>query len=84
MNMTPKNPRWNNFLEMLNASVNSNGCNTKDSSLAQEIVNNSFPECDLEGSVVNWRQFGGFCDCEILMNVESSFDPKKEIHCGGW
>ena len=38
-----------------------------------EKILKSLPNIDVEESLNLYRELGGFCDCEILLNVEESW-----------
>jgi hypothetical protein len=79
--MTPDHPRWDEFCTILAGPVriiqekSDTGkscldCPTcNDSSFAKAILREHFPEVDVAPSLEYFEENGGFCDCEILMNV---------------
>jgi Protein of unknown function (DUF2695) len=67
--MTPENPRWSEFTAQLGDAINRHRCNSVDTRLAQRLLT-SMKCVDVEASIEYFRDHGGYCDCEILMNVE--------------
>jgi hypothetical protein len=82
--MSPKHPRWEEFKERLEGPEGCNfqekdpgnpatatwtcgGGEKKD--FAAKILQ-SMPEIDIEGSLRFFESQDGWCDCEILFNVE--------------
>jgi hypothetical protein len=69
--LTPKSSRWNEFADALDAALQKWGCDGKTLRLAKAIMT-TMPDIDVDGSSAFFEEHGGFCDCEILINV----DPK--------
>jgi len=78
--MTPENPRWSKFIELLEGPE---GCNFKkdkkraytwkckggtDKSYAIAILK-EMGNIDIDASVEYFDEHGGHCDCEIVFNV---------------
>jgi hypothetical protein len=68
--LTPADPRWRAFLEFLSADVIREKCR-HDHRHAEKILNR-MGDVDVPGSVAFFKRHGGYCDCEILFNVENS------------
>lgn len=81
--MTPEHPRWNEFITRLEGPEGCNvhlkdptdpksvvwTCGGGDEkSFASKILNTMF-EIDVKKSLEFFEEKGGFCDCEILLNV---------------
>lgn len=76
--MTPKHPRWNDFLQKLQ-----DACKVRDSEgrvgwvcdgttkNARRVLE-SMARIDVEKSLAYFQDFGGFCDCEIVYNVDET------------
>lgn len=70
MIMTPKHSRWTEFYNRLSQIPNCD--HTADTAI--EVLNSM--GMDVAASLDYFRAHGGYCDCEILMNVEP-FDPEE-------
>jgi Protein of unknown function (DUF2695) len=68
--LTPSDPRWRTFVTALGSDVLRHRCK-HDHRLAEQILG-EMGDIDVSGSVAFFRAHGGFCDCEILFNVEDS------------
>jgi hypothetical protein len=78
--LTPDSPLWEAFVEQLEAAIDENGCaagTNKDNAIA---VMDRMDGVDINGSLAYFEDHGGYCDCEILMNVDPGFwdDAKPE------
>lgn len=94
--MTPKHPRWNSFIELMRGpeglrstpdlwAAFTHVCdNTITRPLARNILLKHFAGVDVEESLLFFADYGGFCDCEIVWNVEAGVkrDPKGKRR--GW
>tara|TARA_B100000315_G_C14573121_1_gene586625 strand:- start:1020 stop:1433 length:414 start_codon:yes stop_codon:yes gene_type:complete len=83
--MTPFNPRWEEFQDRLlgaegcrvhdkpngKVSMTCNGWNGKSKA---KVILQSMEGIDVMGSLDFFEQHAGFCDCEILFNVENIFE----------
>lgn len=77
--MTPEHPLWEDFIERLSGPE---GCNFKDDLTWQCDGGRSRPravrillsmdDIDVEGSLAYFDRHGGYCDCEIIFNVDPS------------
>lgn len=76
--MTPVSPRWHTFCGELSAAVLSLGCK-HDFSHAKRIMN-KMGGIDVPASLAFFKQHGGYCDDEILLNVMCHFDSMEEEH----
>jgi len=79
--LTPQHKDWEKFCTLLEGSE---GCNFKNSkgkftwrcegnhkkTYAQKILKEYFPDIDIEKTFEYFDQHGGYCDCEILFNVD--------------
>jgi hypothetical protein len=69
--MTPHHSRWLEFCCRLNAWIDRIGCAAEGPGAldgARSILADM--DCDVTRSLEFFREHGGHCDCEILMNVE--------------
>lgn len=88
--MTVDHPRWKEFYNRLSGAE---GCDFKedkngkltwqckggeDKTFAINILN-TMPEIDVDKSLEYFEEHGGYCDCEIIINVENSAEPPKII-----
>lgn len=80
--MTPEHRGWKTFANRLGGpegcafSRDANGNTTwrckggTDKTYAENILK-TIPNIDVKGSLDYFEQHGGYCDCEILFNVDS-------------
>jgi hypothetical protein len=68
--LTPADPRWDAFAATVSEAVSKHGCQ-HDYRLAEPIMR-QMDGVDISGSLTFFEQYGGYCDCEILFNVERS------------
>lgn len=75
--MDKKNPKWDAFIDLLNDKVDFRKRDdgettwTCDGTLVEteNILAEHFPEVDLPSSIRYLQEHGGYCDCEVIMNV---------------
>jgi hypothetical protein len=67
--LTPNSDRWKTFILAVEAAVKIDGCDAKTQRLAKRIMTD-MGNVDIPGSIEYFEAHGGYCDCEILMNVE--------------
>ena len=67
--LTPDSPRWAAFIEALTIAVKTNGCDSRTRPLAVRLMQ-TMGNVDIDASLKFFDEHGGFCDCEILMNVD--------------
>lgn len=65
--MDKQHPRWTNFLELVNVLLGYNGPCSGDLKFVKYVLVGE--HVDIEKSVKYLQDNGGYCDCEILMNV---------------
>ncbi len=76
--MTPKHPRWKLFKSRLEGPE---GCNFRKNAADRTVWNCNHThkhatkileamDCDVPTSISFFRAHGGYCDCEILFNVD--------------
>jgi SH3-like domain-containing protein len=75
--MTPQHPRWKEFIQQLQ-----DACEVRDAEgqvgwvcdgttkNARRVLE-TMGTIEVEKSLAYFRDFGGFCDCEIVFNVDS-------------
>ncbi len=68
--MSPHNPIWRVFYNILCVRLNSHPCDARTLEQSKFVLREFFPEIDLGKSLEYFRSHGGFCDCEVLMNVD--------------
>lgn len=73
--MTPDHPRWGEFCDELSAAISNDQC-YRECAGAREILKSYNVDCDL--SIEFFQEHGGFCDCEILLNVADDFANVQE------
>ncbi len=71
--MTPNHRRWIEFYNKLAEGVDNEGCSgDTDRNNARKVLKMmGFDNQSIEGSFKYFEGSGGFCDCEILLNVEA-------------
>jgi hypothetical protein len=65
--LTPTSPRWNEFLSQLSVAVLSAGCK-HDFNHAKRLMG-AMSAINIPESLSYFRERGGYCDVEILLNV---------------
>ncbi|MBI2670316.1 MAG: DUF2695 domain-containing protein [Candidatus Yanofskybacteria bacterium] len=86
--MTPENPRWNEFADILAEAINAqdepgvSDCK-HDFSSTRKILT-EMGNIDIEASINVFMENGGYCDCEIILNVDpgpedEDFEEEEEI-----
>jgi Protein of unknown function (DUF2695) len=95
--MTPDNPRWSEFFFKLEEAVSQMGSSGDGTQLDDtgkiapqnpdrptHWLSRKAPtekRCDVEASLADFRAHGGYCDCEVLFNVENNAEwplPTRE------
>jgi hypothetical protein len=67
--LTTKSPRWDEFIGKLSQSVLSvRDCHHNHQHTVEIMT--AMGGVDIETTLTYCRNHGGFCDCEILLNVE--------------
>jgi hypothetical protein len=76
--LTPSSGRWGTFTEALDHAVQVSGCDGSEPGTgpikhrhAKRIMA-AMGNVDVPGSIAYFEAHGGYCDCEILMNVDPS------------
>ena len=81
--MNPAHPKWEEFVRRLGQAVEEQGCHAgrRERPLAREIMQ-KMGGIDIPASMAFFEEHGGCCcDCEILMNVESSWQNRaRRVH----
>jgi hypothetical protein len=81
--MSPGDPQWDRFYDLLQGPE---GCNFHKADvpggftwtcdcdverpLTRKILEKYFPTHDVGASLAYFEQHGGYCDCEVIFNVE--------------
>ncbi len=68
--MSPHDRKWRVFYNILCVRLNSHPCDARTLEQSKFVLREFFPEIDLGKSLEYFRSHGGFCDCEVLMNVD--------------
>lgn len=79
--LTTASPRWDEFIRMLAGPEGLNfeedsikKCSSAtDRPISRKILE-SMGNVDIEGTLQYFEDHGGYCECEILMNVDNVFD----------
>jgi Protein of unknown function (DUF2695) len=67
--LTTDHARWGEFIDALSETMSSPGdCNHQDHRRAEAILTKM--GADVDGTIAFLESRGGFCDCEILLNVD--------------
>lgn len=86
--MTPNHPKWDLFANTLG---NEGYCNFEgDEKITWECDGNlnksakllslEYPEIDIYNTLCFFRDNGGYCDCEVLFNVDGNKDKIKAVY----
>jgi Protein of unknown function (DUF2695) len=75
--MTPENPRWEQFTDLMLDGMEWNGCDGGRNQTAPENVHRqakavleTMGGVDVDKTLQFFESRGGYCDCEILLNVD--------------
>ncbi len=68
--LTPKDPEWKQFCGKLNDAIHENGCDSMTLKNSDTILRRDYPQYDSDATLGYFREHNGFCDCEVLMNVD--------------
>jgi hypothetical protein len=79
--LTPESPRWEQFTDMLLGS----GCDGDAGDHVHrhaKAVMAAMGGIDIEATLAFFEDHGGYCDCEILLNVEARFESeqRRKLH----
>jgi hypothetical protein len=80
--MTPKSPRWDEFCDALDEAVGLLDCGGDSTfppnpdwpthALTKRVLT-LMGHVDVEASIDFYKQHGGYCDCEVMLNVVMKF-----------
>jgi hypothetical protein len=72
--LTPDSPRWQTFVDELDQWLwdGCRGGTNKDHAIA---IMRKMGGIDIEASVAFFEANGGYCDCEIILNVAWKYEP---------
>jgi uncharacterized protein DUF2695 len=81
--MTPKSQRWDAFAAALDEAIECEGCDGDEGQAslgrthrhAKKIMGD-MGAIDVEASLAFFKENGGYCDCEVLMNVDAVSEAK--------
>ncbi len=76
--MSPGHPLWDEFVERLD-KVADECDSTENKPLARAILE-SMPDIEIEDSFAFFEEYGGYCDCEILLNIVRQYEERMEEH----
>ena len=68
--MTPESRRWKEFAKRLDRAIAERGCASGTNKRNAEAVMRDMGGIDIEASLDYFEDHGGYCDCEILLNVD--------------
>ena len=68
--MSPHNHIWRTFCNILCVRLDIHPCDARTLKQSKFVLREFFPEIDLGNSLKYFRDHGGYCDCEVLMNVD--------------
>jgi hypothetical protein len=74
--LTPASLRWREFLGSAFIGLSSSGCK-HNFSHAKRIMSD-MGGVDIAGSLAFFKQYGGYCDVEILLNLMCHFDDLEQ------
>jgi uncharacterized protein DUF2695 len=69
MVMTIESPHWREFCDRLDRAISKQGCDARTLRLAEKVLRD-MGGIDIEASLEYFREHGGYCDCEILVNID--------------
>ena len=75
--LTPDSQRWEEFCEELDAAIAEYGCAAGTNKDNAKAVMRKMGSIDVEGSLAYFEDHGGYCDCEILMNVHAPLTDEE-------
>jgi Protein of unknown function (DUF2695) len=70
--LTPENPQWMTFLGMLAGAHCAHGCQ-HDYRHSEKIMTD-IGGIDIPESIAFFQKHGGFCDCEVGLNVQDNWE----------
>jgi hypothetical protein len=74
--MTPESPRWDQFCGALDEALGQLGCGGDNARPTHEVtkrVLTRMGHVDVGASIDFYEQHGGYCDCEVMLNVVMKF-----------
>lgn len=77
--MTPEHPRWIEFYNHLSEMVYDSGCEHTHNAAEVALKSFGFAPEEIEASVRYFREHGGHCSCEVLLNVGADSTPVEEL-----
>lgn len=75
--MSPHHPLWRVFYNILCVRLDSHPCDARTLTQSKFVLKEFFPKINMRKTIKYFKNHGGFCDCEVLMNVEDNCDYKK-------
>lgn len=68
--LTPESDRWEEFIDQLCEKTNDSGCDNSIERPNACAVLESMGGIDIPKTLAYFEDNGGYCDCEIIMNVD--------------
>lgn len=68
--LNPESPRWNQFADALDAVLVNETCDGDRRHRHARRLMSEMGNIDIEKSIALFESRGGYCDCEILFNVD--------------
>jgi hypothetical protein len=71
--LRPGSPRWPQFIEQLESMIALHGCDGARGETVHrraKLVMCNMGCIDIDASLAYFEENGGYCDCEILLNVD--------------
>jgi Protein of unknown function (DUF2695) len=70
--LTPDSPRWETFIEGLESWLSECGCDPDGEHVHRcaKAVMYKMGGINVDASLAYFKDHGGYCDCEILLNVD--------------
>ena len=84
--VTPESPEWEAFVDALFDATERNGCDGDEGEAAPGCVHRhakavmtSMGGIDIEKTLDYYEDHGGYCDCEILLNVDRDWGWMRNL-----
>ena len=76
--MTPNESDWYEFCNILDEGLDEYACKGNHA-LATEVLKAGWDDVDIPSSLRYFMDHGGYCDCEILANVERRWTREQAV-----
>jgi len=77
--LRPDSPRWGAFVEELESLLSKHGCAGGTSKRWATAVMYRMGDIDVASTLAYFEDHGGYCDCEILLNVDPTFWERMDV-----